>query len=285
MSIPIRGFVADFLREHRTAAGARLQEDKALQPEDLTLTSLSKRIERLERENRRLRQAGFLVLLCCVSIFVMGQAKAPKAGTLNVGKALEAGKFVLKDGRGQKRAELGLFADRPALVFYETGERALLSLGAEPEGAGLTLYEGNTRKAAAFSLTDNGPLLTLYGAGIKRLNLSVTDRGPAVGLLGRNSEAKAALGLTAGDDPFLHLFGPEERGGTQLVAAPDRTALRFFDASDKARAVLGIVEKESSPGLVLNDGAGTARAILMLTSEGPGMDFFDKNKTRIWTAR
>jgi len=62
------------------------------------------------------------------------------------------------------------------------------------------------------------------------------------------------------------------------VAAPDRTALRFFDAADKARAVLGIVEKESSPGLVLNDGAGTARAILMLTSEGPGMDFFDKNK-------
>jgi len=49
-----------------------------LQPEDLTLTSLSKRIERLERENRRLRQAGFLVLLCCVSIFVMGQAKAPR---------------------------------------------------------------------------------------------------------------------------------------------------------------------------------------------------------------
>ena len=256
-----------------------------MQPEDLTLTSLSKRIERLERENRRLRQAGFLVLLCCVSIFVMGQAKAPKAGTLNVGKALEAGKFVLKDGRGQKRAELGLFADRPALVFYETGERALLSLGAEPEGAGLTLYEGNTRKAAAFSLTENGPLLTLCGAGIKRLNLSVTERGPAVGLLGRNSEAKAALGLTAGDDPFLHLFGPGERGGTQLVAAPDRTALRFFDAADKARAVLGIVEKESSPGLVLNDGAGTARAILMLTSEGPGMDFFDKNKTRIWTAR
>jgi len=256
-----------------------------LQPEDLSLTTLSERIERLERENRRLRHAGFLLLLGCASVFLMGQAKAPKAGTLNVAKALEAGKFVLKDGRGQKRAELGLFADRPALVIYETGEKALLSLGAEPEGAGLTLYEGNTGKAAAFSVTENGPLMSLYGAGIKRLNLSVTDQGPAVGLLGRNSEAKAALGLTLGDDPFLHLFGPSERGGAQLVAAPDRTALRFFDAADKSRAVLGIVEKESSPGLVLNDEAGTARAILMLTSEGPGMNFFDKNKARIWTAR
>ena len=256
-----------------------------MQPEDFSLATLSKRIERLERENRRLRQAGFLALLGIAAVFLMGQVKAPKAGTLNVAKALEAGKFVLKDGRGQKRAELGLFADRPALVFYEAAEKASLSLGAEPGGAGLTLYDGNTRKAAAFSVTENGPLLTLYSAGIKRLNVSATDLGPAVGLLGRNSEAKAALGLTADDSPFLHLFGPGERGGAQLVAAPDRTVLRFFDASDKARAVLGILEKESSPGLVLNDGSGVARAILMLTSEGPGMDFFDKNKTRTWTAR
>jgi hypothetical protein len=271
-------------RRGRRQAGD-FQEEKEVQPDDVSLETLSKRIERLERENRRLRQAAFAVLLGIASVFLMGQGKAAKVGALNVAKALEAGKFILKDGRGQKRAELGLFADRPALVFYQGAEQASLSLGAEPDGAGLTLYDGDTRKAAALGVTENGPVLTLYSAGVKRLNVSVTGLGPAVGLLGRNSEAKAALGLTADDDPFLHLFGTAERGGAQLVAASDRTVLRFFDASDKARAVMGILEKESAPGLVLNDGSGVARAILMLTSEGPGIDFFDKNKTRIWSAR
>jgi hypothetical protein len=149
----------------------------------------------------------------------------------------------------------------------------------------LTLYDAHTEKAAALSIAEGGPVLTLFGAGRKRLNLSVTSLGPALGLLGKNGEAKAALGLTGEEHPYLHLFGAGERGGAQLVAAPDRTVLRFFDAADRARAVLGILETESSPGLVLNDSAGVARAILMLTSEGPGIDFFDANKIRIWKAR
>jgi hypothetical protein len=256
-----------------------------MQSDDFSVEKLAKRIERLERENHKLKMAGLFILLCAASVFLMGQTKATKVGQLSVAKALEAGKFTLKDGRGQKRAELGLFADRPALVFYDETNKAALSVGVEPEGAGLTLYDGNAQKAAALSNTENGPLMTLYAGGVKRLNISVTALGPAVGLLGKNSEAKAALGLTADDNPFLHLFGPGERGGAQLAAAPERTVLRFFDASDKARAVLGIVEKESSPGLVLNDPAGTARAILMLTAEGPGIDFFDKNKVRIWSGR
>jgi hypothetical protein len=113
----------------------------------------------------------------------------------------------------------------------------------------------------------------------------VTSQGPALGLVGRNDEAKAALGLTADDSAFLHLFGAGERGGVQLLASPDRTVLRFFDVTDKARTVLGILGKEGAPGFVLNDESGTARAIMMLAAEGPGLEFFDKNRVRIWSAR
>jgi hypothetical protein len=256
-----------------------------MQAENPTLKALSERIARLEKQNRKLKQAGVFVLLAFGSVFLMGQVKPAKVVQVTVSKALEAGKFILKDGRGKKRAELGLFVDRPALVFYDDAEKASLSLGAEPDGSGLTLYDQDSQKAAALNYSSNGPVLTLFAAGAKRLNLSVTSQGPAVGLLGKNREAKAALGLTADDNPFLHLFGAGERGGAQLVAAPDRTVLRFFDSSDKARAVLGILEKESAPGLVLNDSAGSARAIVMLTTEGPGIDFFDKDKVRIWSAR
>lgn len=249
------------------------------------LRALSKRVENLERQNRKLKQTVILAAIILGSLLVMGQVAAPKGTPVKAVKTLDAGKFILRDGRGKMRAELSLFADRPALVFYNDASNATLSLGAEPEGAGLTLYGSDSQKAAALNYAAAGPVLTLYGAGNKRLNVSVGTQGPAIGLLGRNGEAKAALGLTAEDSAFLHLFGEGEHGGAQLLAAPDRTVLRFFDPSDRARAVFGIVEKESSPGLVLNDEAGVARTILMLTSQGPGMEFFDQNRQRIWIAR
>jgi len=247
-----------------------------------TLKALTKRVEDLERQNQRFRRTIVLVLLLCSSVFLMAQKKVAPVKAV---KALEAGKFLLKDGRGVTRAELGLFADRPALVIYGSKQDPLLSLGAEPEGAGLSLYDDEMDKAATFSTASNGPVVSLFQGGRKRLNLSVTAQGPAVGLLGKNSEAKAAFGLTAEDDSFLQLFGAGERGGTQLLAAPDRNVLRFFDAADRVRAVLGTVNKASEPGLVLNDGAGVSRVILMLTQEGPGLEFFDQDKVRTWIAR
>ncbi len=249
-----------------------------------TLGALEARVDRLERQNRLLKRIGFLSFLVLSAVFLMGQGK-PKPLPPKVIKSMEAGKFIVKDGRGVTRAEFGLFAEKPALVFYDSAQNATLSLGFEEDGTGLTLFDRNGQTAAALTFGPNGPLLALCQRGTKRLNLSVTAQGPALGLVGRNGEAKAALALTADDNPFLHLFGIKERGGAQLSAAPDRTVLRFFDASDRARAVFGILEKESAPGLVLNDGAGVARAIFMLTSDEPGLEFFDQNRVRIWTAR
>jgi hypothetical protein len=68
----------------------------------------------------------------------MGQAKTAKAPPVKAVKPQEAGRFVLKDSLGRTRAELGLFADRPALVLYDYAANRILSLGAEPDGA-LTL--------------------------------------------------------------------------------------------------------------------------------------------------
>ncbi len=260
-------------------------EVDCMHTESPMLHTLSARVEKLERQNRRMRCAGLLVLALLTSALIIAQVKTAKIAPPKAVKSLEAGKFILQDGRGQKRAELGLFADRPLLVLYDATSNPALSVGVEQDGAGLTIYDNQSDNAVTLNYGANGPALSLYTGGTKRLNVSVTRQGPAIGLLGRKSEAKAALGLTAGDLAFLHLFGEGEHGGAQLLAAPDRTVLRFFDPSDRARAVLGIVDKDSAPGLVLNDSDGNARSILMLNPEGPGLEFFDKNHVRIWSAK
>ena len=67
-----------------------------------SLEELSLRVERLERRNFRLKQFGFLILLAVVSFFLMAQTKKTQ---VRATKALEAGKFILKDGRGTVRAD------------------------------------------------------------------------------------------------------------------------------------------------------------------------------------
>ena len=62
--------------------------------------ALVRRIERLERENRRFKRKGAAIVVGIVAVLLMGQT-VPKSRTI------EAEKFVLKDKRGKVRAVLG----------------------------------------------------------------------------------------------------------------------------------------------------------------------------------
>jgi hypothetical protein len=244
---------------------------------DTSVEALWSRIEALERQNRRIRHIGVLLLILAGSVFLMGQAKAART--------IEATRFILKNVKGKKRAELGLRLDGPELAFYDDKERTLLSIGLLEDGPGLLLWNSEEKKVVSFSSTATGPMLNLSDEnGARRLNLSVTNGGPAVGLLGATGEAKAALGLTPAGNPFLQLFGSLEHGGAQLLGAPDMAVLRFLDSADKPRAVFGMLEKENAPGITFNDANGATRAVLMLLPKGPGLDFLNEKKEVTWHA-
>jgi len=65
---------------------------------------LARRIDRLERQNRRFKRGVTAIVLGIVAVLLMGQtvAKSP---------TVEAQKLVLKDKRGKIRAVLGEFSD------------------------------------------------------------------------------------------------------------------------------------------------------------------------------
>ena len=68
-----------------------------------TINNVVQRVDRLERENRRMKLAGVLMLLGVAAVMVMGQAK-----TLKTAKEIEAERFVVKDEDGKVRVVLGL---------------------------------------------------------------------------------------------------------------------------------------------------------------------------------
>jgi len=142
---------------------------------------LTRRLDRLERENRRLKFVGALALLGLGALTVMGQT-APTS----VANTLEAERFVLRDNAGNVRATLGLRPDGTAALALADDtqqDRAVLSVTAPGQ--------------ASVDLSDR--------AGHLRAGLGVRADGSAL-------RAETRLEITLGERPDdavrLTLFAP-----------------------------------------------------------------------------
>jgi len=113
------------------------------------LAAIMSRLERVEKENRRMKQVALGVLVIAGSVILMGQARP------NKNKTIEAERFIVRDERGIVRAEFGLDE------FYERGGASLV-LGA-PD-----LAEGYDSHNEPF-------VLTLHGGDYAWLNLRSAD--------------------------------------------------------------------------------------------------------------
>jgi hypothetical protein len=68
-----------------------------------SMDRMLRRLESLEKENRRIKRIGALALFGAVALVVMGQAEPG-----NVGKVIEAERFVVRDSSGSVSAVLGV---------------------------------------------------------------------------------------------------------------------------------------------------------------------------------
>jgi hypothetical protein len=71
-----------------------------------TVETLAIRLDRLERENRRLKRTGAVALVGIAALVLMGQTTPGE-----VANVVEAKQFVLRDSRGDTRAVLALGPD------------------------------------------------------------------------------------------------------------------------------------------------------------------------------
>ncbi len=93
------------------------------------------RLERLDRQNGRLKRGMIGMVVASLSLLVMGQALPPKVHDVLVAKT-----FVLKDGKGNERARLWSAALGPRLTFYAETGTTPESISADFTGGGLYLY-------------------------------------------------------------------------------------------------------------------------------------------------
>jgi hypothetical protein len=162
------------------------------QEKDLILS----RIERLEKQNRRLKSGALVCLVAIASVGLMGQtqrkSKRPPAPTPApapaVPQKIEAESFILKDSSGRVRAELSMGGTGPSFRLLDLGGSALVTLSlndATPGGPFLLLSDPQHRAGLSMSV--------LEGAGSQ------------ISLTGERANAQARIGVTK-DGTALELF-------------------------------------------------------------------------------
>lgn len=125
------------------------------------IRSIVDRLEKLERQNRRLRRIGGLIILSVAGVFLMAQARPSRT--------LEANEFILRDSHGKERAALKTVGGEPSVNFYgelqvrfcDVGGPCRLELTAHRENASITLAESSGTARAVISISGPRTLAVL----------------------------------------------------------------------------------------------------------------------------
>ena len=117
------------------------------------METLVRRLENVERENRRLKRLGALVLALVASVMLMGHVFTDRV--------VEAERFVLVDSGGETRAVLAVAKGGSGLYLYDANETIRAGLvGGVADETGLRLYDTQGNGRAMLTLkTDDSPAL------------------------------------------------------------------------------------------------------------------------------
>lgn len=128
-----------------------------------TIETMVKRLDSLERENRRMKRTGVAALAGITAVVLMGQAIPSE-----VAKVVKAEQFVLRDSGGNSRAVLAVGPDGSVGLGLSDSHgtaRAWLSLG--PQGSpSFALFDKEAKPRATLRLWPDGvPRLALNDQG------------------------------------------------------------------------------------------------------------------------
>lgn len=118
-----------------------------------------KRLERLERENKRIKRLGAAAFFSIAALFAMGQSKP------DVSKVVDAERFVVRDGSGAVRAVLGVNPDgNMGLEVRDRAGKAGVALGMGANGNPALRLDGKEAKTgiALGVRSDNSPAIEFY---------------------------------------------------------------------------------------------------------------------------
>ncbi len=199
-----------------------------------TTSLMAERLEQLERDNRRLRRYGGMMLVGLACLLGLTIALFLYSGRLGLGGAvpenIAARQFTIRDPRGTVRGSWGLGGDGTVrLLLSDAAGRPRVRLSLLPDGSsGLSLADSANRKMVAVGVLPDltSSFVMSDRSGLPRAVLGVSNDGSSnIVFADRGGAMKAGLGV---DSRGIGAIDLPQRGGA--VEAPDAP----FDESDEA---------------------------------------------------
>ncbi len=164
-------------------------------------TDLTRRIDALERSNRRLRASLTAGLLLGGSLILLGAAEGEAPETIE-----------LKDGGGKVRISLQMKGDAPALVMYDRHGDPSIELIVGRDGPEFHLRGDHASSRAALTANRDTTSLVLADRNGKTRAELVVDGKPRseLNLLDEQQRRRLAVSYVRGKSPAVSLF--DERG-------------------------------------------------------------------------
>jgi hypothetical protein len=154
-----------------------------MEEQTLELRGIVSRVERLEKENRRLKTTGVVLLLLAGAVVLMGQAQSRKT--------IQAERFELIGRDGKTRGMLSTSAVNSVLMLYgpqaseEVGSRTII--GAGPSGPFVYLTRADGKSGVELTVQSGGmqqAALTLFDThGTPVADFEGVDTGALLGLV------------------------------------------------------------------------------------------------------
>lgn len=167
--------------------------------------NVNERLARIERENRRMKMVGALMLALIAGVFLLAQTTPP-----TVQETVMAKSFTLVDGSGNIRAALAVKDDGSAGLRYydlEGKPRAFFDIGADGSPY-LGFFKDGKPRATFSTLADGTPGLWVYDKdGEGRAFLCTNEDGsPGLSLFDKDGKVRGAFGVLADGTPTLAFF-------------------------------------------------------------------------------
>lgn len=169
-----------------------------------TMDVLVRRLDRVERENRRWQWIATITIAVIGAVLLVGQAPPRK-----IAKVLEAERFVLRDADGTSRAELGMLEGASILLLNDEDGMPGVALSVVPNGP---------RKVSL--LDKNGKTRSVLTAR--------ADGDSGLRLFDKNRAHRASLDVMADGRAILRLANQGARKPVERRVGPDHLTMLEF---------------------------------------------------------
>lgn len=161
--------------------------------------AIHERIERIEKQNRRLKHTMFLLVLSFLALAVMGAKAGPNDGHF---RQIIAERISFVDDAGQERMLIGSSEEGTGIrILNKAGKKALgIGITGDEGGSGILVTDKEGRPRIGLGMDEGVPSVVMVDEnGKKILAMGGDKKGYGFVIMDENEVERAGLGFKNGD--------------------------------------------------------------------------------------